>query len=103
MSEKIIRPWVDVETDDNGDLHLASGVRGVANMVTHRVLSMEQKAINDWLKVNGWASPDEKKELLDALERVVYQYEALLKDCAFESVDTLRDARAAIAQAKGEQ
>jgi hypothetical protein len=43
------------------------------------------------------AAPD----LLDALNRVLPQYEALLKDCGLRSLGTADQARAAIAKAEG--
>lgn len=42
-------------------------------------------------------------ELLEALQRVLPQYEALLKDCGLISADSIEKARATIAKAKGEQ
>jgi len=43
----------------------------------------------------------QRDELLDALERVLSQYEALLTDCKISSVSTVSQSRAAIAKAKG--
>jgi hypothetical protein len=43
------------------------------------------------------AAPD----LLEALNRVLPQYEALLKDCGLRSLGTADQARAAIAKAEG--
>ena len=80
IDETKLHPWVDSEVNEAGDLHLTSGVQGLSNMVTHRVLTMEQEAINDWLKSQGWASPEERAELIEVLTLCVIAMKAGMAD-----------------------
>ena len=101
MSEKIIRPWVDVETDDNGDLQLWSGLDGLGGIrtkISQTLISLQQEETTKWLKDKGWATPEEKTELIEALENL----ERTAGLPAMSDDPARVAARAAIAKAKGE-
>lgn len=104
MDEKIIRPWVDVETDDNGDLQLWSGLDGLGGIrtkISHTVISLQQQETTKWLKDKGWATSEEKTELIEALERCIWLLQSL--GYSPENSSTAMVARDLIAKAKGEQ
>lgn len=102
MNEKIIRPWVDVETDDNGDLQLWSGLDGLGGIrtkISHTVISLQQKETTKWLKDKGWATPEEKTELLEALEKL----HAIMSKGGVWTIEDQKAAYEAIVKAKGDQ
>ena len=101
--ETKLHPWVNSEVDEAGDLHLTSGVQGLSNMVTHRVLTMEQEAINDWLKSQGWASPEERAELIEVLTLCVIAMKTGIVDLNPHDEYVMERATKLIEKHRGEQ
>ena len=97
IDETKLQPWVDSEVDEDGDLRLYSAIDEKAKVATYTVMSIKERKIKQWLKAQGWASPEEKAELLHGLVRM----ESL---CVLRHDDPERQtARDVIAKAKGEQ
>jgi len=102
--KKTLRPWVDATINEDGDLHIEDGIYGPDGMVdkiSHTIYSLREKEITAWLKSQGWATPDEKSELIDSLKKCVF----LLSSVGYnpENSVTAMVARDCIAKAKGEQ
>ena len=70
IDETKLHPWVDSEVDDAGDLRLRSAIDEKATVATYTFMSMRNREIHKWLKAQGWASPEEKAGLLEALENL---------------------------------
>ena len=101
--ETKLHPWVNSEVDEAGDLHLTSGVQGLSNMVVHHVLTMEQEAINDWLESQGWASPEERAELIEVLTLCVIAMKTGIVDLNHSHEYVLERADRLVENHKGEQ
>lgn len=61
---------VDSQTLEDGDLHLKTtvGLSGLDAEISHQIISMKEDAIEKWLREQGWASPDEKHEMIKVLK-----------------------------------
>ena len=92
MNKHTPGPW-GIKTTETGTKAVFSSSTGAWVAHTVRSLSSTQDANARLIA----AAPD----LLEALNRVLPQYEALLKDCGLRSLGTADQARAAIAKAEG--
>ena len=80
IGETKLQPWVDSEVDEDGDLRLYSAIDEKAKVATYTVMSIKERKIKQWLKAQGWVSPEEKAELIEVLMLCVIAMKAGMAD-----------------------